>query len=468
MPMRRSFGYAAMLLAGLTLSARPARAQYLSYDGTFFFHGLGDPFRWTTKGSPDQMATRIELGGRRPTPFASNALETVDNIAREYKNGPLAAYAGKDVLVGHSMGGVIARDLVLNTDPTVNAAGRVAGIVSVASPHYGAPVANYDASLDLGPASLTIVNFLNEIGTVRITGMAGLIDAVAGSLLRTFVENVLFNEIKAGVTKIISNGSAGAKDLRTSSPTIARLSGASDALPHANVYGIISKQDAVFYLWSGLKYGDGRSAVRNKNIVRGTARVCRAIFYNIIIKTRTGRVCHETDRALGQLDERWNYWTHGPNKGTSFDGFLPSDYTRYPGMATNSSTNIAVTGVNHFTITFYAAGLDGVAAAMRAIGMRPYGVTPGGSAGGTCGEASCTPVQGAYISHFTGTGCTGTESYYTPYFGSDGVRRSWNGTGVAGTTLRTVTNRSYKDASGACNNAWSDGNTVSGFVTIYR
>jgi hypothetical protein len=85
-----------------------------------------------------------------------------------------------------------------------------------------------------------------------------------------------------------------------------------------------------------------------------------------------------------------------------------------------------------------------------------------------CGEASCTPVQAAYISHFTGPDCTGTESYYTPYFNYDGVRRSWNGTGMAGTTLRTVTNRSYKNSSGTCSNAWPNGNTLSGFVTIYR
>jgi len=85
-----------------------------------------------------------------------------------------------------------------------------------------------------------------------------------------------------------------------------------------------------------------------------------------------------------------------------------------------------------------------------------------------CGEASCTPVTAAYISHFTGADCTGTESYYTAYFNYDGVRRSWNGTGMAGTTLRTVTNRSYKDSSGACYNAWPNGNTLSNFVTIYR
>jgi hypothetical protein len=85
-----------------------------------------------------------------------------------------------------------------------------------------------------------------------------------------------------------------------------------------------------------------------------------------------------------------------------------------------------------------------------------------------CPEASCTSLGGAYISHFTGASCTGTESYYTPYFFYDGVRRSWDGGGYAGTTLRTVTNRSYKDSSGTCYNAWPGGNTLSDFVTIYR
>jgi len=99
-------------------------------------------------------------------------------------------------------------------------------------------------------------------------------------------------------------------------------------------------------------------------------------------------------------------------------------------------------------------------------GYQPAGWSPDFGSG--CGEASCVPVTAAYVSHFTGADCTGTESYYTAYYGYDGVRRSWNGTGQAGTTLRTVTNRSYKDSSGACVNAWPSGNTLSDFVTIYR
>jgi hypothetical protein len=87
----------------------------------------------------------------------------------------------------------------------------------------------------------------------------------------------------------------------------------------------------------------------------------------------------------------------------------------------------------------------------------------------SCGEAACTPILTKDIgSHFTGPGCTGTESYYTPYNGYDGIRRSWDGAGLAGTTLRTETNRSFKDTSGACTDAWPSGNTLSEFVRIYR
>jgi len=86
----------------------------------------------------------------------------------------------------------------------------------------------------------------------------------------------------------------------------------------------------------------------------------------------------------------------------------------------------------------------------------------------TCGEASCNRAQAAYISHFTGSGCTGVESYYLPYDSYGYQCRSWNGGGECGTTQNTVTNRSYRDSSGTCHDAWPSGNTLSQFVTVYR
>jgi PKD repeat protein len=93
--------------------------------------------------------------------------------------------------------------------------------------------------------------------------------------------------------------------------------------------------------------------------------------------------------------------------------------------------------------------------------------TAGVKADAACGETSCVPAQGAYISHFTGSNCTGTESYYLPYDGYAYQCRTWDGYGECGTIHRTVTNRSYR-YNGQCYNAWPSGNTLSDFVTVYR
>ncbi|HYG65039.1 MAG TPA: PKD domain-containing protein [Thermoanaerobaculia bacterium] len=85
-----------------------------------------------------------------------------------------------------------------------------------------------------------------------------------------------------------------------------------------------------------------------------------------------------------------------------------------------------------------------------------------------CGEASCNAAQSAYISHFTGSNCTGTESYYLPYSSFGYQCRPHDGDGECGTIQRTVTNRSYRDSSGNCYNAWPNGNPLSNFVTVYR
>lgn len=91
-----------------------------------------------------------------------------------------------------------------------------------------------------------------------------------------------------------------------------------------------------------------------------------------------------------------------------------------------------------------------------------------GTSGGGCGEATCVPAQGMYVSHFSGPGCTGTESYYLPYDGYGYACRTWNGTGMCGTIRRTVTNFSARINGGPCQDLWPAGNTLTDFVTIYR
>ncbi|HST49364.1 M4 family metallopeptidase [Jatrophihabitans sp.] len=135
-------------------------------------------------------------------------------------------------------------------------------------------------------------------------------------------------------------------------------------------------------------------------------------------------------------------------------------YLKYRTATLNAAKNLTPGDCTNF---------NKVKAAWNAVSVPAQTADPTCTNGGpVCGDVSCTPVEATYISHFTGAGCSGTESYYTPYFNSDGIRRSWDGDGYAGTTLRTVTNRSYRSSDGVCHDAWPSGNTLSGFVTIYR
>src|SRR5262249_45965302 len=96
-------------------------------------------------------------------------------------------------------------------------------------------------------------------------------------------------------------------------------------------------------------------------------------------------------------------------------------------------------------------------------------VSPVFNATGTsCGEASCAAAQAMYISHFSGPGCTGTESYYLPYDNFGYACRTWDGTGQCGTIHRTVTSYSARINGGPCQDLWPSGTTLSDFVTVYR
>lgn len=139
----------------------------------------------------------------------------------------------------------------------------------------------------------------------------------------------------------------------------------------------------------------------------------------------------------------------------------------------NHSTMAVATGSAVVSTQFdVPATIETGASTLRVVAngipSNPMAVTVAQAQGAGCPEATCILIQNAYISHFTGASCTGVEHYYTPYFNTDGIRRSWDGKGFVGTTLSTVTNRSWKGTDGLCHNDWPNGNTLSGFVSIYR
>lgn len=125
-------------------------------------------------------------------------------------------------------------------------------------------------------------------------------------------------------------------------------------------------------------------------------------------------------------------------------------------------------GGNFYTRTYwYSAGTGDGYELIRPGANGTYTERLAGTTFRTYCEASCVPAQAAYISHFTGLGCTGTESYYLPYDGYAYQCRTWDGQGRCGTIRRTMTNRSYR-YNGQCYDAWYSGNTLGDMVTVYR
>lgn len=167
----------------------------------------------------------------------------------------------------------------------------------------------------------------------------------------------------------------GGMDLSPSSATIARLNGTPDNVSHASVYGTIPKRNAVWRLVGGRNGNDGSSMIRNKDRVKAVMRACSVAFYNIVVKTATGRTCQFADRAIGSIDERWSEWTHfSNNRSSPTDGLLPRETMLYP-YESRPERQIPVEDEDHFSVVYTRDGLNGVAVGMTRIGMPQAGST---------------------------------------------------------------------------------------------
>lgn len=421
----------AIAVTGVLL-AIPAGAQQVQYDGTFFLHGINDnSARWTTKASPDRIASQVDLGQYRATPDLAG-YETVAYQAKQLKNGIFPSYDAtyplkKSVFAGLSMGGMVARDVLLDPDPSVSAPSHVGGIITIASPHRGAPIAENATKIDFFFTGESIVEGYFDTMNARLNGAAPSLSGIVGSLLRAFAADVVLNTVKRLIVNRFGLNNAAAKDLRPSSGTIARLKDATDNVPHANVIGIIPKRDAVYRVASGALYSDGESLIHRKNQIKSITKACTQIFYNAVVKTGLGRKCHALDKFIGSVDDRWNDWTHGPNKSTPFDGFIPKDYTVYPGLAEGDPRYIQVQGENHMTIQFRQPGIDKISEAMIAIGMRP---APAATTPFTSSIAGPSTYSGAGVTLSYSALASGGSGGYTYRWRSD-VSGVWTDLGNA-------------------------------------
>ena len=395
------------LLAGVVALAfgqpRAAAAQALAYTHTDFVHGFASSREiWTEPRAELGASTRDYVGARVPLgrvllpayPVTARYDSALANVSR-YVYYP----AGRHVLVGHSLGALTARGAYLGLTgvaPDQAAAVRagIAGIIAVAAPHRGAPIAdNADAAkgmlLDtqrrvndaLAAAKVPIALWTFLVGSAAGGTGAGLFGGTAAFVLidkevgnqRISVDDV------ARLTTVPSLLDLGPQDA-----AITRLnaSTADAAIPRANIVGRIPTKHALLRLqetMNGTPYADQVEKLRKARLL---FHGCKYVGYYTLVMSRTARRCGFALRVLDRVDDSWVRYTIG-NGGRSFDGVVPTERSEYPGLTDPLFKLPVVEGANHFSIYQTRSGADRIVDAMRLLRMNGAQATPAPRPGNT-------------------------------------------------------------------------------------
>lgn len=345
----------------VALAAVDGRAQ-LAYDGTSFMHGFHDgPYRWTWHDSPGILQRDVDLRDV-DLPWLNGDASVVNQASELRNDGWL--YNNR-VLTALSMGGLVAREAYLQNPA------NIAGIVTAGTPHHGAPIADVAQRVSYSSAR-GLADYTSVLIDLVYSPASGL-GSMVFALFIEVVERNLTEIIRSEISDRFALETPALQDLKTTSPAIARLSSTQDQAPHASVYGVIPRRNAIFRTLYSSANMDHKfwNHMRAKNQLKSVVKACRQVLYNIIIRTSLGRLCNKSDRALGSIDGRWAAWTFGNTPGTASDGLIPAERTRYPGTSlSNATVNFRADGANHFDLQYHPEGTGKIVAAMLEIRMR--------------------------------------------------------------------------------------------------
>jgi pimeloyl-ACP methyl ester carboxylesterase len=373
----------------------------LPYEYTTFVHGFNDNGnRFITPNTAGLLSSHVNLKTPR-FPSLTGDLRISDQASN------LFAFAsgnpnGPHVLVGHSMGGLTSRSAYFS-----HPGGTFSAIISMGTPHEGAPIADNATRVTGYIANEVSDFFANVIEILYRPNPSTILSAIAVAVIDYLASSVFESNLQAYLNHQFGTQSLALNDIKTTSPTIASLKASTDPLPHANVLGTIGRRNAIFRIAHSWAYRDHEfdSNIRKKNKVKSIVKACRQIAWNWIIRTHVGRVCNQVDNALGSIDDRWAHWTMGPaekrNPNATFDGLIPTSRSRYPGTSlTDPTINFTAFTVNHMNLQYNPFGINTIAQAMRRVGMAE--ATPPPPPPGTIGSVTISgPSQ-------VEAGCTGT------------------------------------------------------------
>lgn len=398
----------------------------LSYGYTTFIHGFNDDSaRFTRPNTAGLLSGQVDLKIRQ---FPSlNGSLSIDSQAVRLFNRVSGDQQGPHVLVGHSMGGLTSRSAYFS-----HPAGPFSAIITMGTPHQGAPIAD-NATNVTGFIGDEVSDYFQTLVSIFYRPTPGnILSAASVAVIQLFAGNYLSNAVQQFLNKEFGTKSPGLNDVKTSSPTVARLNASNDPLPHANVLGTIGRRNAVFRVAFSEAYNDaGFEPFRHKkNKVKSIVKACRQVAWNFIVRLQVGRICNQMDNSLGSIDDRWAHWTMGPaakrDPNATFDGLIPTARSRYPGTSLIDPTiNFTAATVNHMNLQYNSGGINAVAQAMLQVGMDDPPPPPGtiGSvtiSGPSQVEAGCTGtwVANAYggVAPYTSVWTVEGNSYATESF----------------------------------------------------
>ncbi len=398
--IRTRQGIAALALGFLGI-ASVASAQ-LSYDRTTFLNGFGtDSTIWTN--------SYHDLSGVTPPAYLENhvQLDTVHyplvhpKLSYGEQKARVSSFftSGSHVLVGHSLGSLVARGVYLDY-PGVRP--NISGIVATVAPHQGTPMAANAVKLSAFMAD--VQRRVNDaVASIRMaasitpflyfTGGAAWVAfghwMLAGWSFITAAASVVF-WIGASEGEYVNfdqlrdmTRAPARMDLIPNSPALQSLNRFDDgSIPRANIYGTIPIKNAAIRLQQSLidKDHEFAAAVERRDGAVSGFKKCKYVGYATIVLGRTGRRCSYARKVLQRLDDRWTRYVNGTDANgrprmVPFDGVVPNDHSVYP--TTNSlAYDKRVDGVNHLNVYKTRRGLDEVVEGMRRMNMRMKATAP--------------------------------------------------------------------------------------------
>lgn len=377
-----------IMVALLAVMAVPVvLAAQLNYTHSTLVHGWNDTeYRFLTPNTPGLLSRDMNLKQvQTPRVDGTLGIYARADILRQH-------LYGSHVLTGLSMGGLASR-AAYDRNPN-----NIAAIITIATPHQGAPIADNADRVTTYGANLVVDFFGTVIAIFYKAKHNSILSAVAAGLINDVARSVLTEVVKVHLDQQVGANNQARHDQKTSSPTIAALNSKIDALPHANVYGTIPRRNAVFRLGFSAFYNDAgfEPFVKKKNKVKSVVKACRQIAWNIIVRLEVGRVCNQIDRALGSIDGRWAEWTMGAearNANATFDGFVPTSRSRYPGSSLTDPINFHASQTNHMNIQYKREGTDAIVRGMVLVGMERVTPPDGGGEEPPPEENQCPPPE---------------------------------------------------------------------------